>query len=147
MGDKVRVSHFRIPFTREYDEKWSGEIFIISDRRLRGGLPVYKLKDYMDEEIKGLFYQLELQKIEVRETDSFKVEKILKIKVRGQNKQYFVKGYIFLRNLTLGLKKTTYKFVIIVCMLLLSINLKKRSSVVLFYAIVYSYSPEEVLKR
>ena len=25
VGDKVRVSHIRTPFTREYDEKWSGE--------------------------------------------------------------------------------------------------------------------------
>ena len=95
MGDKVRASHIRTPFTREYDEKWSGEIFIISERRLRGGLPVYKLKDYMDEEIKGSFYQSELQKIEVRDTDAFKVEKILKTKGRGHNKQYFVKWLHF----------------------------------------------------
>ena len=95
VGDKVRVSHIRTPFTREYDEKWSGEVFIISERSLRGGLPVYKLKDYMDEEIKGSFYQSELQKIEVRDTDTFKVEKILKTKGRGQNKQYFVKWLHF----------------------------------------------------
>ena len=62
---------------------------------MRGGLPVYKLKDYMDEVIKGSFYQSELQKIEVRDTDTFKVEKILKTKGRGHNKQYYVKWLHF----------------------------------------------------
>ena len=93
VGDRVRVSHVRTLFSREYDEKWSGEIFIIAQRLLKEGLPIYKLKDYMDEEIKGSFYQSELQKIEVRDTDTFKVEKILKTKGRGHNKQYLVKWF------------------------------------------------------
>jgi hypothetical protein len=29
---------------------------------LRGGLPIYRLKDFHDEEIKGTFYQSELKK-------------------------------------------------------------------------------------
>ncbi|KAK3106495.1 hypothetical protein FSP39_021059 [Pinctada imbricata] len=32
VGDNVRVSRIRNPFTREYDQKWSRELFIISDR-------------------------------------------------------------------------------------------------------------------
>ena len=58
--DKVRLTYIRNHFTREYDEKWTGEIFKISQKLLRDGLPVYILKDFHDEEIKGTFYQWEL---------------------------------------------------------------------------------------
>ncbi|CAG2208281.1 unnamed protein product [Mytilus edulis] len=91
IGDKVRITYMRNPFTREYDEKWSGEIFKISQRILRGGLPVYRLIDFQDEEISGTFYQSEVQKVDVREDDMWKVEKILKTKGKGPNKQYYVK--------------------------------------------------------
>lgn len=87
VGDHVRISHLRNTFSREYDEKWSGEIFIVSERQLRGGLPIYRLKDYLNEEIKGTFYQAELQKVDVRKDDEFKVEKILQSRGRRQNKQ------------------------------------------------------------
>ena len=40
-------------FTREYDGKWTGEIFKVTQRIMRGGLPIYRLKDFHDEEIKG----------------------------------------------------------------------------------------------
>ena len=91
VGDKVRISHLRNVFSREYDQKWSGEIFVIAARYMRGGLPLYRLKDYMDDEIKGSFYQSELQKVNIHEDDAFKVEKILKSKGHGNNRQHFVK--------------------------------------------------------
>lgn len=37
-------------------KKWSGEIFIVLERRLKGGLPIYRLKHYINEEIKRSFY-------------------------------------------------------------------------------------------
>ncbi|XP_062619356.1 uncharacterized protein LOC134280919 [Saccostrea cucullata] len=91
VGDKVRISKISSIFDREYDQKWSGEIFIVFRRFLRNGIPVYKLKDYNDEAITGTFYQPELQKVDVRDEDTFKIEKILKTRGRGPNKQYFVK--------------------------------------------------------
>lgn len=100
----MRISHMRNVFPREYDEKWSGEILMVfimvSERRLRGRLPVYWLKDYQNDEIKETFYQAELQKVDVREDDEFKVEKILKTKGRGRNKQCI--GYICLQSLIRG---------------------------------------------
>ena len=45
----------------------------------------------MEYEIKGTFYQSELQKVEVRDDDMWKVENILKTRGRGVNKQYYVK--------------------------------------------------------
>lgn len=76
VADYVRINHLRNIFSREYDEKWSGKIFIVSERQLSVGLPIYRFKDYLYEEIKGIFYQAELQKIDVRKDDEFKVEKI-----------------------------------------------------------------------
>jgi hypothetical protein len=78
-------------FTREYDEKWTGEIFKAAQRIMHGGLPIYRLKDFHDEEIKGTFYQSELQKVDVRDDDIWKIEKILKKKGKGNNKQYVIK--------------------------------------------------------
>ena len=39
---------------------------------LRGRLPIYRLKDFHDEEIKGTFYQSELQKVDIRDDDMWK---------------------------------------------------------------------------
>ena len=91
IGDRVRITHLRNIFTREYDEKWTGEIFTIAQRFWRQGVPVYRIKDYNGEDIKGTFYQSELQKVTLNDNDLWKVEKVLRTKGKGQNKQYFVK--------------------------------------------------------
>ena len=44
-----------------------------------------------DEVITGIFYQAELQKVDVRNDVAFKIEKILKTHGRQPNKQHFVK--------------------------------------------------------
>lgn len=79
----------RNPFTREYDEKWTGEVFEISQRILRDGLPIYRTKGFNDEEVKGAFYQSELQKTDVKDDDLWKVEKILKTKGKGTKQAVF----------------------------------------------------------
>lgn len=57
VGDKVRISNITSVFDREYDQKWSGEIFIVRRRFSRNGIPVYSLSDNNDEAITGTFYQ------------------------------------------------------------------------------------------
>ena len=52
---------------------------------------MYRLTDYLNEDIKGTFYQSELQKVDVRDDDVFKVKQTLKTRGRGLNKHYFVK--------------------------------------------------------
>ena len=91
VGDKVSITYIRNIFTREYDKKCTGEIFKVTQRILRGGLPIYRLKDFHDEEIKGTFYQSELQKVDIRDNDIWKIEKILKTKEKGNNKHYIIK--------------------------------------------------------
>ena len=87
VGDTVRISHLRNVFTREYDQKWTGEVFTITRRLLRNDIPIYKVKDYSGEDIRGTFYQPELQKVDFDESNSFKIEKIVGRRGRGKNKQ------------------------------------------------------------
>ena len=91
IGDYVRISHLKNVFTRAYDETYSGEVFQVYKRYHRGILPIYRLRDLQQEEIKGTFYESELQKIVVDPNQTWRVEKVLKSRGKGQNKQYFVK--------------------------------------------------------
>ena len=90
IGDRVRTTFLRRPFQREYDTRWTGEIFKITRRFMRQGQPIYKLADWYNKPVKGTFYQKELQKIEVRDDDMFKVEKVIKYKGRGNKKEALV---------------------------------------------------------
>lgn len=91
VSDKVRISKITSVFHREYDEKWSGEIFVVRHCFLINDIPVYILGEYNEKAITGTFYQMELQKVDVRDEDTFKIEKIRKNRGRGPNKQHFVK--------------------------------------------------------
>lgn len=65
-----------------------GEIFKVSQRILP---PVYRIEDFNGEEIKRTFYQSEVQEVDIRDDDLWKVEHILKSRGKGRNKQHFVK--------------------------------------------------------
>lgn len=91
-GDYVRISHLRRSFQREYDERYTGEIFKIDSKRSRGGLNIYTLKDFHDEDVQGTFYEPELQRISTDPEGSFKIEKIIRSrKRRGVGKEYLVR--------------------------------------------------------
>jgi hypothetical protein len=89
VGDTVRISHLRSTFMREYEEKWTQEIFIVVKRYGREGLPIYKLMDYLNETVQGTFYEPELQA--VKEPETYKIETILKTKKVKGKKQHLVK--------------------------------------------------------
>lgn len=66
-------------------------MFRVKSSRVRGGLNVYTLEDWMGEDIQGTFYEPELQKIEADPTGVFKVDKILRTRKRkGQEKEFLV---------------------------------------------------------
>ena len=91
VGDYVRISAIRHKFTREYDEKWTAEIFKVARRYIRRGMPIYKLKDWYGEDIKGSFYQKELQKVENAEEATYKIERpITKYRGRRPNREAYV---------------------------------------------------------
>ena len=75
IGDHVRISKTVRAFKKGYVANWSEETFEITKiERLRP--PVYTVKDYNDEELKGRFYGWELQK--VAKKDVFRIEKVIK---------------------------------------------------------------------
>ena len=91
VGDKVRTSYTRKSFQREYDSRWTAEIFKINRRFMRQGQPIYTVVDWYDNPVEGTFYQKELQKVESTDDNLFKIETILKYKGRGKDKQALVK--------------------------------------------------------
>ncbi len=91
-GDLVRITHLRTPFTREYDETWTGEVFKVASRFRRDGLPIYKLRDYYEkEDIKGTFYQAELQKIDIEPDKMWKIGNIQKTTGKGSRKKHLIR--------------------------------------------------------
>ena len=60
VGDRVRISKFKNIFAKGYTPNWSSEIFIVD--KVNDTVPyTYNLRDLNDEEIKGSFYEKELQ--------------------------------------------------------------------------------------
>jgi len=94
VGDKVRISKYKNIFEKGYTQNWTDEIFVVALRH--NSSPVtYGLKDLMGEEIKGRFYEQELQKVIKEDSDEYVVEKVLKTRRRKGKVEYLVKwqGY------------------------------------------------------
>ena len=88
-GDKVRISKYRGIFDKSYKGNWSEELFVIY--KTQPTIPItYRIKDLLGEDIKGSFYEQELQKAD---QEVYRIEKVLKKDYR--NKRMFVKwkGY------------------------------------------------------
>jgi len=108
VGDFVRISLRKKAFQREYDERWSGEIFIVVSKFKRNGsIPMYKLTDYEGEKVTGTFYTKEIQKITSSPRNFFVIDKI--IDERKINNIYEVKvSYKYWpRKFNRWIKKTT----------------------------------------
>lgn len=77
LNDNVRISKYREVFEKGYTPNWSNEVFKIVKIR-RTNPTTYLLEDARGQEIKGGFYEYELQKTNY--PNEFLVEKILKRK-------------------------------------------------------------------
>ena len=87
VGDKVRISKKKKTFEKGYTTRWTEEIFTIVEVK-RSRPPTYKIADLNCEEIKGSFYEPELQKTS---QELFRIEKVIK---RGKKKSLVKwKGY------------------------------------------------------
>ena len=87
VGDKVRITKKKKVFEKGYTTRWTKEIFTIKE--IRDTNPItYKIEDLENEEIKGTFYEPELQKTGHQ---LYRIEKVLE---KGE-KQSLVKwkGY------------------------------------------------------
>ena len=85
--DKVRISEKKKTFEKGYTTRWTEEIFTIVE--VKHTSPVtYKIADLNGEEIKGTFYEPELQKTS---QELFRIKKVIK---RGKKKSLVKwKGY------------------------------------------------------
>ena len=87
VGDKVRISKKKKTFEKGYTTRWTEEIFTIIEVKLTL-LITYKIAHLNGEEIKGTFYEPELQKTS---QELFRIEKVTK---RGKKKSLVKwKGY------------------------------------------------------
>jgi hypothetical protein len=89
VGQTVRIKQSKQTFKKGYESAWTEEIFTIASL-YPSDPPTYVLKDFLDETIKGKFYEAEIQPI-VKTDDTFIVERVLKTRKRGRKTQYFVK--------------------------------------------------------
>ena len=91
VGDQVRITKKKGIFEKGYTPRWTEEIFTIA-QALATQPPTYRLKDYKGEEIKGSFYEPELQRTD---QDIFRIDKILSRRIRNGEKEIRVKwrGY------------------------------------------------------
>ena len=76
VGDNVRISKYKIFFAKGYTPNWSEEVFVV--KKVQNTVPwTYLINDLNGEEIKGSFYEKELQKTNQKE---FRIEKVIKKK-------------------------------------------------------------------
>lgn len=97
VGDKVRISEKRAVFKKGYVSRWSQEIFLVTSVLPTEPL-TYGITDLAGEDIKGKFYEQELQKVEKDDGDLFRIEKVLKTRKKkgeGGRVEYLVRwlGY------------------------------------------------------
>ena len=92
VGNYVRISKISTsPFIKNFDTNWSDEVFQISQINTKQYPVMYVIKDYENNEIQGKFYEEELQVIPKPTT--YRIQKIIKSKGVGKNKQYYVKWH------------------------------------------------------
>ena len=88
VGDKVRISKWKSVFSKGYMQNYTTELFTIS-KVLNTSPITYKIKDWNDEEIEGIFYEPELVKYD-KQDEQYEVEKILKTRTMNGNKELLI---------------------------------------------------------
>ena len=87
IGDHVRISKYKNIFAKGYLPNCSEEVFVIN--KVQNSVPwTYLINDLNGGEIKGSFYEKELQKTDQKE---FRIEKV--IKKKGDKSYVKWKGY------------------------------------------------------
>ena len=89
-GDYVRLSRVKKTFQKEYEPKWTGELFQVYKTSVRDGCIVFYVRDLMGEVVEGSFYRQQLQKALVREEDLYQYEKVLGRRTRNGKKYYHI---------------------------------------------------------
>lgn len=91
VGNQVRISHLKYVFQRDWHQKWTEEYFVVTQRLRKGKKNLYRLKDLLDEEIDGLFYESELHRIQKPEKNVTRVDKVVRRRTRKGKREVLVK--------------------------------------------------------
>ena len=90
IGAVVRMSVLKGNFKKDRDENWTRELFIVISRYRRSGLPLYKVKDWSGDLLVGSFYEEELQSIRVDAATEYKIDRVIRSRVKNGKKQLLV---------------------------------------------------------
>ena len=92
-GDHVRISKARGAFERGYTPNWSEEVFVVSETVVDARPVVYRIRDLAGEDVRGTFYEQELQLVE--KPEEFRIAEVIKTRRRRGGKELFVRwaGY------------------------------------------------------
>jgi hypothetical protein len=95
VGQHVRISMQKMTFAKGGEQNYITEIFEIVKVIHSSPRPVYKLRDLNGKIIDGQFYQEELSPVRIDRRTTYKVDKILRKKVRRGILEYLVRwrGY------------------------------------------------------
>jgi hypothetical protein len=85
IGEQVRITKYKSIFEKGFTAKCTREIFLIKTLIPREPI-VYKLEDSNGEEINGVFYEPELQKVIKDIKEPFVKDKVLKTKTEKGEK-------------------------------------------------------------
>jgi transposase InsO family protein len=86
----VRLAQSKTSFEKGFRPNWTREVFKVVDE-VPTHKRVYKLKDFANENIAGIFYPEEIQPITKDDKDIFVIEKVIKERQGTQGKEYLVK--------------------------------------------------------
>jgi hypothetical protein len=94
VNDYVKITFSKHRLDKGYHPNWSYELFKIAKVVHRNPV-VYKLLDWEGEELTGVWYEEELQKVNLKDNQAYRIEKIISSTGRGKNKKLLVKwlGY------------------------------------------------------
>ena len=79
VGDRVRLNKKYRVFKKGYLPGWTEEVFVVA-RVVPGILPTYKINEWDGTPVEGTFYAEDVQKVNVKDDDLFRIEKIVRRK-------------------------------------------------------------------
>ena len=92
VGDRVRISKAKRHFEKGYMANWTEELFTIVDAH-RSDPPVYRLVDWHGDTLDGTFYEPELQKVVVPKGKTYRVESVLRWRIKRREVLVKWSGY------------------------------------------------------
>ena len=93
VGDHVRISRTKATFEKSYEAGWSEEILKVARILKRQRIFIYEIVDLNNKLIDAIFYKEELNlvgKERLAQDQEFIINKIIKSRGKGNNKQFYV---------------------------------------------------------